>query len=183
MKTSEVVMLTPSQTSWPRHVNDRLETKAPSQLWAMGNQEILALHKVGLFCSVHCPSYTLGEADSAMRALRDQGAAIVSGFHSPIEKECLRILLGDQVPSVIGLARSLKTTRIPSSWRPPLQEGRLLLISPFDELPRSPTRKSSRQRNELIAAMSDEVLILHAELGGNIERLTRMIDRWRIPRR
>jgi predicted Rossmann fold nucleotide-binding protein DprA/Smf involved in DNA uptake len=57
------------------------------------------------------------------------------------------------------------------------------VISSFDDLPRSPTRKSSRQRNELIAAMSDEVLILHAEPGGNIERLTRMIDRWRIPRR
>lgn len=183
METLEVVTLTPSHASWPRHLNERLEATAPAELWAIGNQDILALHKVGLFCSVHCPSHTLGEADSAMRALRDQGAAVVSGFHSPVEKECLRILLGDHVPSVIGLARSLKTSRIPSSWRSPLKEGRLLLISPFDDLPRSPTRKSSRQRNQLIAAMSDEVLILHAEPGGNIERLTRMIDRWRIPRR
>jgi predicted Rossmann fold nucleotide-binding protein DprA/Smf involved in DNA uptake len=100
-----------------------------------------------------------------------------------VEKECLRVLLEDNVPALVAFARGLERIRIPSAWRRPLKEGRLLVISSFDDLPRSPTRKSSRQRNELIAAMSDEVLILHAEPGGNIERLTRMIDRWRIPRR
>jgi predicted Rossmann fold nucleotide-binding protein DprA/Smf involved in DNA uptake len=183
MKTVEVVTLTPAESCWPRHLNHRLEAAAPSQLWAIGNQEMLGLRKIGLFCSVDCPDPTRREADRAMRKLRGREAAVVSGFHSPVEKECLRILLADHVPSVIGLARSLKHIRIPSGWRRPLEEGRLLLISPFDNLPRSPTRKSSRQRNELVAALSDEILILHAQPGGNIERLARIIARWRVPNR
>ncbi len=183
MKTFEVATLTPSQDYWPRHLIDRLAEAAPAQLWAIGNQEILAQRKVGLFCSVVCPDRTLLEAGGAVAMLRDQGAAVVSGFHSPAEKECLRILLRDHVPSVVGSARSLKKMRIPSVWRRPLDEGRLLLISPFDDFPRSPTRKSSRQRNELIAALSDEIVILHAEPGGHIERLGRIIDRWRVPSR
>jgi predicted Rossmann fold nucleotide-binding protein DprA/Smf involved in DNA uptake len=183
MKTFEVATLTPSQDYWPRHLIDRLATAAPAQLWAIGNQEILARRKVGVFCSVDCPDHTWLEAGSAVETLRHQGAAAVSGFHSPVEKECLRILLRDNVPSVVGSARSLKKMRIPSVWRRPLDEGRLLVISPFDDLPRSPTRKSSRQRNELIAALSDEILILHAEPGGSIERLIRVIDRWSVPSR
>jgi len=29
----------------------------------------------------------------AARRMRDEGVTVISGFHSPIEKECLRILL------------------------------------------------------------------------------------------
>jgi predicted Rossmann fold nucleotide-binding protein DprA/Smf involved in DNA uptake len=183
METLEVVTLTPSHASWPRHLNERLEATAPAELWAVGNHEILARRKLSLFCSVHCPVHVLQAAAGVVHELRNDDVAVVSGFHSPVEKECLRVLLEDNVPALVAFARGLERIRIPSAWRRPLKEGRLLVISSFDDLPRSPTRKSSRQRNELIAAMSDEVLILHAEPGGNIERLTRMIDRWRIPRR
>jgi predicted Rossmann fold nucleotide-binding protein DprA/Smf involved in DNA uptake len=183
MRTDELMTLTPALAHWPRHLNDRLEAAAPAKLWAVGNHEILGRRKLGLFCSVHCPDYIRQAAAGVMHDLRKGEVAVVSGFHSPVEKECLRALLDDGVPAVIGLARGLKDVRIPSAWRRPLQEGRLLAFSPFEDVPHSPTRKSSRQRNQLIAAMSDEVLILHAEPGGNIERLARIIDRWHIPRR
>jgi predicted Rossmann fold nucleotide-binding protein DprA/Smf involved in DNA uptake len=183
MKTFEILTLTPAQTCWPRNLVERLEAAAPSRLWTIGNPEILAGRKIGLFCSVECPGDTLRAAATAVRALRDQGAVAVSGFHSPVEKTCLGILLGDNVPSIIGLARSLQKIRIPGAWRRPLQEGRLLLISAFDHVPRNPTRKSSRQRNEIVAALSDEIFIIHAEPGGNIDRLGRIIERWRVPSR
>lgn len=183
MKTFEILTLTPAQTCWPRNVSERLQEAAPSRLWAIGNIEILAGPKIGLFCSVECPGDSLRAAGNAVRALRDQGAIAVSGFHSPVEKTCLRILLGDNVASIIGLARSLNNIRMPRAWYRPLQEGRLLLLSPFDEIPRSPTRKSSRQRNELVAALSDEIFVIHAEPGGNIDRLGRIIERWQVPSR
>jgi hypothetical protein len=31
--------------------------------------------------------------------------------------------------------------------------------------------------------LADEVLIVHAEPGGAIERISRLIDRWNLPRR
>jgi predicted Rossmann fold nucleotide-binding protein DprA/Smf involved in DNA uptake len=183
MKAFEILTLTPAQTCWPRNLAERLAATVPPQLWMIGNCEILGAPNIGLFCSVECPGDPLRAAGNAVRAVRDQGAVAVSGFHSPVEKACLRILLDDNVPAIIALARSLQNIRVPKTWRRPLQDGRLLLISAFEQLPRNPTRKSSRQRNELVAALSDEILIIHAEPGGNIDRLGRTIERWRVPSR
>jgi predicted Rossmann fold nucleotide-binding protein DprA/Smf involved in DNA uptake len=183
METHEVVTLTPSHASWPAHLNDRLEAAAPAELWAVGKHELLARRKIGLFCSVACPVDLLQTAAGVVHGLRNHDVVVASGFHSPVEKECLRMLLEDHVPTLVGFARGLKNIRVPSAWRRPLKEGRLVVVSAFDDLPRSPTPKSARLRNELIAAMSDEVLILHAAPGGNIARLTEKIDRWGIPRR
>jgi predicted Rossmann fold nucleotide-binding protein DprA/Smf involved in DNA uptake len=183
MKTFEISTLTPAKPFWPRNVAERLEGTFPSRLWTIGNLEILGAPKIGLFCSVECPGDPLWAAGNAVRAVRDHGAVAVSGFHSPVEKACLRILLDDNVLAIIALARSLQNIRVPKTWQRPLQDGRLLLVSAFEQLPRNPTRKSSRQRNELVAALSDEILIIYAEPGGNIDRLGRTIERWRVPSR
>ena len=63
---------------------------------------------------------------------RKHGRCIISGFHSPIEKECLYILLRGSQPIVICPARSLERMRIPVEWRESIVKGRLLLLSPFD---------------------------------------------------
>jgi predicted Rossmann fold nucleotide-binding protein DprA/Smf involved in DNA uptake len=71
---------------------------------------------------------------------------------------------------------------MPADWRRPLETGRLLLLSPFEKRPRRPTTESSHQRNELVAALCDETLIIHSEPGGSIERISKLVDRWSIPR-
>ena len=110
------------------------------------------------------------------RKLRDEWVTIVSGFQSPVEKECLRILLRGKQPIIICLARSLEKIRLPAAWREALDTGRLLLLSAFEKRPRRPTVKSSHQRNELVAALSDNILIIHAEPGGSVERISELIS-------
>jgi predicted Rossmann fold nucleotide-binding protein DprA/Smf involved in DNA uptake len=161
----------------------RLGTAVPSRLWAIGNVEILADHKVGLFCSIRCPGDAILAAHDTARKLRDQGVTVVSGFHSPVEKECLRILLRGKQPIIICLARAFGKIRLPSDWRPALESGRLLLLSPFERRPRRPDTKSTRRRNELVAALADEVLIIYAQPGGAIERISELVNRWGITRR
>lgn len=178
-----IIALTPSHPQWPRHLEERLETAAPSRLWAIGNLGIFDERKVGLFCSVRCPGDAiLGAYDSA-RKLRDEGMTVVSGFHSPVEKECLRILLRGKQPIIICLARAVEKIRLPLDWRRALETGRLLLLSPFEKRPRRPTTESSHQRNELVAALSDEVLIIHADLGGSVARISELVDHWKAPKR
>ncbi|MBI1998317.1 MAG: DNA-processing protein DprA [Deltaproteobacteria bacterium] len=175
--------LTTSDARWPQQLSDRLSANAPLQLWTIGNVEILGKRKVGLFCSVRCPGDAiLGAYDSA-RNLRDEGVTVVSGFHSPVEKECLRILLRGKQPIIICLARAMEKIRLPADWRNAVETGRMLLISPFEKRPRRPDKNTARRRNELVAALSDEVLIIHAEPGGRIEHITMLVDRWSIPRR
>ena len=178
-----VSKLTPSDAHWPRQLSDRLGSDAPSQLWSMGTLEILAEHKLGLFCSVRCPGDAILGAYDAARKLRDEGVTVISGFHSPVEKECLRILLRGKQPIIICLARALEKFRLPAGWRSAVDAGRLLLVSPFEKRPRRPTTEFAQRRNEIVAALSDEVLIIHAEPGGSVARISELTARWHIPLR
>ncbi len=180
---SQVLAFTRSQASWPRQLDDRLKKAAPSHLCAIGNLEILTKRKVGLFCSVRCPGNAILGAYDAAGKLRDDSVTVVSGFHSPVEKECLRILLRGRQPVIICLARAFGRIRILTDWRRALDSGRLLILTMFEKWPPRPTVESARQRNELVAALSDEVIIIHATRGGQIEEISKLIDRWKIPRK
>ena len=108
---------------------------------------------------------------------------LISGFHSPVEKECLKILLEGTQPIIICPARSLRKMRIPTEWRPALESGRLVIVSRFEQSPRRADTSTARRRNELVAALSDQILIVYAEPGGAVERISELVDRWHIPRR
>lgn len=173
--------MTPFQARRPGQLDARLGADTPSKLLAIGNEVVLDDHKVALFCSARCPGDAILGAYDTARKLRDEGVTVISGFHSPVEKECLRILLRGKQPVIMCQARALQKFRPAAEWRRPLDAGRLLILSPFEKYPRRPTSESARQRNELVAALSDEVLIIHATPGGQIERLAELFDRWRIP--
>lgn len=177
-----ISILTPSDTRWPQQLSDRLKTDAPSQFWTIGTMDALEAHKVGLFCSVRCPGDAILGAYDAARKLRDESVTVVSGFHSPVEKECLRILLRGKQPIIICLARALEKIRLPADWRSAVGAGRLLLISPFEKRPQRPTKESSQRRNEIVAALADEILIIHATPGGQIEEISKLVDRWGAPK-
>ncbi len=176
-------VLTSTDADYPSRLRERLAEHAPRRLTCLGGFALLSHAKTGLLCSVRCPGDKILAAYDAARKLRDEGVTVVSGFHSPVEKECLRILLRGRQPIIICLARAVEKIRIPADWRHPLEGGRLLLLSPFEKRPRRPTTESSHQRNELVAALSDEALIIHATPGGSIERVLESVDRWKIRRR
>ncbi len=115
------------------------------------------------------------------RVLRDAGITVISGFHSPMEQECLRLLLRGAQPVVVCLARSLQRLRIPAEWQHPIVDGRLLLLSPFDEKQRRATADLAHRRNRFVAAIADEVLIAYAEQGGRTEALAREVSQWNKP--
>lgn len=47
-----------------------------------------------------------------MKLLRDAGVTVIGEFHSPMEKECLNILLRGSQPIIVCPARSLENMRI-----------------------------------------------------------------------
>jgi predicted Rossmann fold nucleotide-binding protein DprA/Smf involved in DNA uptake len=87
------------------------------QLSAFGNLNLLALPKTALFCSARCPGQAILAAYDQAARWRDAGRCIISGFHSPVEKECLRILLRGSQPVIICPARSLEKMRLPADWK------------------------------------------------------------------
>ena len=105
------------------------------------------------------------------RMLRETDVTIVGGFQSPMEKEFLDLLLRGSASVVICPARGLGNMRIPKSWKKPLDEGRLLLLSFFDDNIRRPTTNIAARRNAYVAALADRLLIAHAEQSGKIGTL------------
>ena len=178
----QITRLTPLDLNWPQRLSERLNENAPVRIWVIGTREILSKHKVGLFCSVRCPGDAILGAYDAARKLRDDGVTVISGFHSPVEKECLRILLRGCQPVIICLARAFGRIRIPTDWRRALDSSRLLILTPFEKWPPRPTVESARQRNELVAALADKAFIVHASPGGQIEEISHSIDRWDMTR-
>ena len=61
--------------------------------------------------------------------------------------------------------------RIPADWRDPIDEGRLLLLSPFASIQRRPTAKIAELRNDLVIDLATCVFILHANPGGMVEQI------------
>ena len=162
-----------------------LSDRAPAAITARGNLDILSNKArtpiVALFCSIQCSSAIILQTYALARALRDAGVTVISGFHSPMEKECLILLLRGTQPVIVCPARSIEAMRLPADWKVALTQGRLLLLSPFEAKLRRATTGRARTRNELVAALADALLIAHATPGGKTERLCSDVLAWGKP--
>jgi predicted Rossmann fold nucleotide-binding protein DprA/Smf involved in DNA uptake len=158
----------------------RLGADAPAELNAVGNLDLLGLCKTAFFCSARCPGSGILAAYDQAAWWRDAGRCIISGFHSPVEEECLRILLRGSQPIIICPARAMPKL-FPADWQTALETGRLLILSGFDANEKRVTTELATRRNALVAALADEVCFAHISPGGQSERLTERLFAWRVP--
>lgn len=163
---------------YPGILLSRLGNGAPTELILLGNPDILLERKTALFCSARTPGDAILRAHDAAASLRDRGITVVSGFHSPIENECLQILLRGRQPIIICPARAIEGIRIPTGCRGAFDAGRVLFLSPFTKQPKRVTAESALRRNEVVAALADEAYLAHVAPGGQIERISRMLAGW-----
>lgn len=181
MSTASAEPITASDAAWPQQLGDRLGTLAPPTLYIAGPIAILAERRVGLFCSRRTPGDAILPAHDAARRLRDSGETVISGFQSPIEKECLKILLRGSQPIIICPARAIGAIHIDPQRRAAFDAGRILFLSPFATIPRRVNRESSVQRNEVVAAMADTAYVAHFSEEGQTARIVQLLRRWRVP--
>jgi predicted Rossmann fold nucleotide-binding protein DprA/Smf involved in DNA uptake len=173
---------------YPTSLRSYLADRAPVAITARGNLDILLgrgtarrAPTLALFCSVQCSSAIILQTYELARALRDAGVTVISGFHSPMEKECLNILLGGTQPVIICPARSIERLRLPADWKAALAQGRLLLLSPFAEKQRRATTGRAQTRNEVVAALADVLLVAHAIPDGKTDHFCRTVRTWGKP--
>ena len=140
---------------------------------AWGGLHLLDGALLGFFCSVRTPGDSLLKTYDLARALRSTSVTLVGGFQSPMEKEFLDLVLRGSAGVVVCPARGLGVMRLPRAWRVALGDGRLLLLSFFDEAIRRPTAAIAARRNACVAALADRLLVAHAAPGGKTEGLCR----------
>jgi predicted Rossmann fold nucleotide-binding protein DprA/Smf involved in DNA uptake len=155
-----------------RRQPQRVET-ASGGADVLGDEHLLGRKKLALICSRKCPGDVILKTYDFARLVRGSGIAVVSGFHSPIEKDCLPILLRGPDPIIIVQGHRLSTSRLPKAWQKAIDARRLLLLSPFLQSDKRVTSALAAARNRFVAAVSDEVLIPYAAPGSKTEALFR----------
>jgi len=128
---------------------------------------------LALFCSARVPASLVLPIYDVAVALREGGVAVVGGFQSPVERECLDILLRGQQPVTVCPTRGVEGMRLPAAWRAALAEGRLFLRSTFGPEVRRPTKALAERRNAYVVGLAGAVLVPHATPGGATEAAVR----------
>lgn len=180
MPTS-LVWLSPSDPAFPTRLAEYLGDKAPAKIASIGNLDILNSKPVALICSVKCPGTIILQTYDLAQRLRDAGVPVIGGFHSPMERECLRILLRGSQPVIVCPARGLQGMRIPSEHKAAIEQGRLLYLSPFSDKLRRATVDTAQFRNRIVAALADQIVVPYAAPSGKTFELCRVIESWGKP--
>lgn len=178
---AEVLRIPRASSEYPVALREYLGDRAPGAIWAQGSCGLLQEKPVALLCSVKCPGNLILKTYDFARSLRDAGVTVISGFHSPMEKECFDLLLRGKQPVIVCAARRLTSSRLLTKFAIPLKEGRLLFLSPFGPKVRRATAETAVARNEVVAALADRVFVPYAGVASKTEALCRKVLEWGKP--
>ena len=170
MNTLEIFHLKQSSTIYPSDLQKYLGRHTPAIITGLGNLDILNHIKLAFFCSAKCPGHLILKAYDLSQSLKQADVTVIGGFHSPIEHECLTILLRGSQPIIICPARSIKGMRMRKEFKGPLEERRLLFLSPFKENQKRYTVETAIERNRFVAALADAVFVAHASANSKMEK-------------
>lgn len=124
----------------------------------LGNTSLLERKKIGYFASGTIASLSvLPTLDWATEIAKREDVAIVSGFHSKMEREVLDILLRGRCGIICVLARPIYKA-IPDKYRNAFAQNRVLFISHNTSKSTMTSRPLCQRRNEYIASISDELV-------------------------
>lgn len=186
--THPIERITQRDPNYPAQLRGYLKTEAPETIWARGNVALLTDREArlnedlwALFCSSRCPAQIILKAHELAQQFRESGVPTIGGYHSPVEKECLRVLLRGSQPIILCPARSIENMRLSPAWKGALAEGRLLLLSTFDSNHRRSTAALAGQRNAFVAALADKICIAHASEGSKTLQFAQQVSEWGKP--
>lgn len=179
--TNDLSHISPDSINYPAALRNYRYSKTLLTISTIGNLSILQNKTIALFCSIQCPGDLILKTYDLAIALREQQQAVISGFHSPMEQECLRLLLRGTQPIIYCPARSLDNLRLKSEWKTAISQNRLLLLSPFASHQHRATADLAQTRNQFVAAIADAIFIAYANPNGRTIAFAQQILAWGKP--
>lgn len=141
----------------------------------LGNEDLLDRYLVAFFASRNTTEEIVKRVLWWAEEICQTDKVVISGFHSPLEKEVLRVLLEHKHPVIIALGRALYK-KVPSHLQSALDEGRLLFVS-YRGYSRH-SAKSAEIRNWAIADIADEVYFTPFDRTSLLSTMHYTIDRY-----
>ena len=140
-----------------------------------GNNSLLDRELVAFFASRTSPPEALNLARCWAYDIAKTDKVVISGFHSPIERAVLDILLAEGCSVVVTLGRSLYH-KIPAHLQAAYDENKVLFIS-FRNYSR-PSFSSSQLRNWLTADLANEIVFAPFDTTSSLSTLHFTLDRY-----
>ena len=134
---------------------------------------VLARAPIAFFCSKACPGDIILKAQDWANSRGPDSAPVIGGFHTPIERDVLRILLREAAPVTIVLARAVQGYRASPALKDAVATGTAQIVSPFPATQTRTTTATAEARNRHILTQCQSVLIAHASPAGKTESLAR----------
>lgn len=123
----------------------------------IGNRELLKMKKVGFLASRMISTLSvLPTLDWAMEISKQTDIAIVSGYHSRMERDVLTILLHGKCGIIVVLARGMYR-KLPEQYKEAMSQNRLLIISYEKESLTRVSEVSAHKRNDYVRKIADEM--------------------------
>ena len=141
----------------------------------LGNTSLLDRYMVAFFASRSSTAEITERALQWATNICQTDKVVISGFHSPLEKEVLRVLIEHKHPVIIALGRALYK-KVPLYLQSALDEGRLLFVS-FRGYSRH-SWKSSEIRNWKAAGLADEVYFTPFDQTSSLSTLHFTLDKY-----
>ncbi len=157
--------------AYPASLRRYFSDDAPETITVIGNPDILQNKTLAIFCSSKCPGKIILKTYEYVRNLRESNVTVIGGFHSPMEQECLNILLKGKQSIILCPARSIENMRIKKVFRKPIEEGRFLILSPFNNKHNRISSVLADKRNHFAASIADKILVPYAAPGSKTESL------------
>lgn len=122
----------------------------------LGNKELLNRRKIGVLASRKIATSTiLPTLDWAVEISKRTDVAVVSGFHSRLEKDVLKFLLQGKCGIIAVLARGMYR-KLPVVYEKAMNENRLLIIALEKDTVTRVSEYTAHRRNEYVINISDQ---------------------------
>ena len=123
----------------------------------LGNTELLKMRKIGFLASRKISTLSiLPTLDWALKISKQKDIAIVSGFHSKMERDVLKILLQGECGIIVVLARGMYR-KLPKQYEVAMSQNRLLIISYEKESVIRVSEVTAHKRNDYVREIADKM--------------------------
>lgn len=123
----------------------------------LGNKELLNRRKIGFLASRKIStSAVLPTLDWVVEISKRTDVAVVSGFHSRLEKDVLKFLLQGKCGIIVVLARGMYH-KLPKVYEAAINENRLLVIALEKDTVTRVSEYTAHRRNEYVINISNQM--------------------------